>query len=77
LEATKSGKILRIDNKEINSLARIAGCPLDKAAGLYIYVHVGDKVKKGEKILTIYAESEARLKEAIKYYTKTRPIKII
>ena len=77
LESTKSGKISKIKNKEINSLARIAGCPLDKKAGLYLYFHVGDKVKKTEKILTIYAESSMRLKEAIKHYEKTKPIKII
>jgi len=77
LGAQRSGRISRIDNKEINSLARIAGCPLDRAAGLYLYIHAGDKVTKGEKILTIYAESAARLKEAIKYYEKTKPIKIM
>ena len=76
MEATRSGKIFRIDNKEINSLARIAGCPLDKAAGLYIYTHVGDKIVKGEKLLTIYAESDVRLREAVKNYKKTKPIKI-
>ena len=60
----------------LNSLARIAGCPSDKAAGIYLYVHVGDRVEKREKILTIYAESEVRLREAIKNYGKIKPIKI-
>jgi len=77
IEALKSGKVKRIENKEINSLARVAGCPLDKKSGLYLYIHVGNKVKKAEKILTIYAESDARLREAVKYYEKTRPIKIM
>ena len=77
LEALRAGKILRIDNKEINSLAIVAGCPLDISAGLYLHVHVGDKVEKGERILSVYAESEARLKEAVRYYKKTTPIKIL
>jgi AMP phosphorylase len=72
----KSGKVFEIDNKKINSLARTAGCPVDKLAGLYLYSHVGDKVKKGEKILTIYSESKPRLKEAIKFYNNKKPIKI-
>ncbi len=71
----KSRKILEIDNKKINSLARISGCPVDKFSGVYLYFHVGDKLKKGEKILTIYSESNSRLKQAIKFYKKEKPIK--
>lgn len=72
----KQGKIFEINNKKINSLARIAGCPVSKYSGLYIYFHVGDKVKKGEKLLTIYSESKSRLREAIKFYKNKKPIKI-
>ena len=35
-------------------LARVAGCPTDKASGLYIHHHVGKK--KRDKLLTIYSE---------------------
>ena len=72
----KNGAIKAIDNKLMNSLARTAGCPSDKFAGMYLCCHVGDKVKKGEKILTIYSESKARLKEAIKFYNRTKPMTI-
>jgi AMP phosphorylase len=72
----KSGKISEINNKKINALARIAGCPADKLSGLYLYYHVGDKIKKGERLLTIYSESKSRLKEAIKVYDSKKPIKI-
>src|SRR4030042_5655609 len=59
--AKKSGTIKEIDNKKTTLLARIAGCPMDKSAGLYLYKHVKDKLSKGEKLLTIYAESKPRL----------------
>ncbi len=72
----KSGKIYEIDNKKINSLARIAGCPVDKFSGLYLYFHVGDKVKKREKLLTIYSESRTRLKHAVEFYEKEKPVKM-
>ena len=72
----KSGEIFEINNKKINSLARITGCPINKFSGLYLYFHLKDKIKKGEKFLTIYSESESRLKEAIKFYYNKRPIKI-
>ncbi|MBU2503843.1 MAG: thymidine phosphorylase family protein [Nanoarchaeota archaeon] len=74
--AKKSGKVSEINNKEINSLARAAGCPLDKFSGVYLHVHLKDKIKKGQKLLTIHAESRARLKNAIKYYKTTKPITI-
>jgi putative thymidine phosphorylase len=73
--ASKNSTIKEIDNKKINSLARIAGSPLDKAAGLYLYKHVGEKIKKGEKFLTIYSESKSRLKESLRFFHSQKPIK--
>jgi AMP phosphorylase len=72
----RSGKLREINNKEINSMARVAGCPADKASGLYLYSHVGDKVKKRDKILTIHAESKSRIRQAVKFYKNRKPIKI-
>lgn len=74
--AKKSGKIIEIHNKKINSLARVAGCPVDKSSGLFLYVHLKNKVKKGDKLLTIYSESESRIKESLNYYNDKKPIKI-
>jgi putative thymidine phosphorylase len=71
----KAGKIVEFDNKKINFLARIAGCPMDKNAGLYLYKHVGDSLEKGEKIITIYSESKSRLREAVNFYNSQKPIK--
>ena len=76
IHAKKSGKIKEIDNKKINALARVAGCPVDKSSGLYLYYHVGKKVKKGEVILTVYSETRSRLNQAVAFYWKEKPIKI-
>jgi putative thymidine phosphorylase len=70
----KNVKIAEIDNKKINSLGRITGCPIDKSAGLYLYKHVGDKLEKGDKIITLYAESKSRLRDALKFYNEQKPI---
>ncbi len=70
----KSGKIIRIDNKLITALARICGCPADKSAGLYLYSHVGEELKKGDKLITIYTESKNRLNEAVSFFTNAKPI---
>ncbi len=74
--AKRKAEIKSIDNKLTNDLARFAGCPEDKAAGIYLHKKVGSVVKKGEKILTIYSTSEEKLKHAKKFYNKFKPIEI-
>jgi len=76
IKANKRCKIIEIDNKKINALARRVGCPADKEAGLYLYRHVGNILKKGEKFLAIYAKSKVKLKEAVAFYKKAKPISL-
>ncbi len=59
-----SGKVIDIDNILISRIARICGAPSDKGAGIYLYKHIGDSVKKGEKLFTVYAESKQKLEYA-------------
>ena len=63
IKSNNSGKIIEINNKKINLLARIAGSPNDKKAGIYLYKHIGDKISKGEDIMVIYSQSSKRLKD--------------
>lgn len=71
----KSGKIIHISNKGINSLCRILGTPETISAGVYLHKHLG-KIKKGEPLLTLYSESQIRMKDAIKFIEKFNPIEI-
>ena len=66
--SSKKGIVKEINNKKVNSLARVAGCPVDKYAGIYLHHHVGDKLNKGSRLITLYAESKSRLNEAFKFY---------
>ena len=72
--AVSSGKIKKIDNKKMNSIASRAGCPMDKGSGISLLKHVGDSVNKGDKIITIYSESKTRLDDAVELYKKANPI---
>ncbi len=74
IESEKNAKIIEIDNKRINLLGRVAGSPNDKKAGLYLWKHVGEKIKKGDKILTIYSSSDKKLKDAVDFYNKNKII---
>jgi AMP phosphorylase len=62
----ESGSIFHIDNKCVSKIARIAGAPRDKGAGVFLHRIRGDRVEKGDKLFTIYADSEAKLEFAIK-----------
>ncbi len=69
--APKTGKIIHINNDLINNLARAAGCPEDKSAGIYFYKKL-DKVKRREKIFCVYATSEEKLEHAKRFYQKNK-----
>lgn len=49
------------DNKEIFRVCRALGNPYSKKAGIYFYAKAGSKISKGDKLATIYAESQERL----------------
>lgn len=74
LRAAKSEIIKHIDNKRINFVAKILGCPTDKAAGIYIHKKKGERVKAGETILTLYAESRKKLREGIEIEKELKPV---
>ncbi|MDI6807085.1 MAG: hypothetical protein QMD14_04755, partial [Candidatus Aenigmarchaeota archaeon] len=60
----KKGLLLWVNNTSLTTIARAAGAPKDKGAGIKIYKKIGDTVKEGEKLLTIYAEKARKLKRA-------------
>ncbi|MEM1988834.1 MAG: thymidine phosphorylase [Candidatus Woesearchaeota archaeon] len=59
----KKGKIRKIDNKKIAELAKIAGNPFDKYAGIYLYKHLNDSVAFDEPLFKVYSNSELKIKE--------------
>ncbi|MDD3861560.1 MAG: AMP phosphorylase [Candidatus Gracilibacteria bacterium] len=65
--AKKSGKITGLNNRLISHIARTAGAPKDKGAGVYIHKKLKDTVKAGEVLYTIHADVEERLKYSEEY----------
>ena len=74
--ATHSGYVHSIYNKEIVNVAKIAGSPADKGAGLLIFKKKGQRVENGDVLMTIYAESEAKLKRAREAAISNNPFDI-
>jgi len=76
INAHKTGKITSIDGKKITSIARMAGCPADKSAGLFLQRRLGEQVKKGEPLFVIYAETKDKLDYAKLIAERTMPMAI-
>jgi putative thymidine phosphorylase len=74
--AEKNCKVVMIDNKKVNLLARIAGSPDDKKAGLYLFKHLNESLKKGDKIITIYSQSKGKLNDAVDFYKENKIIEV-
>ena len=63
--AERDGVVGHISNKGVAELARAAGNPFSKKAGVYLHVERGSKVRKGDPLITIYSESKKLLREAM------------
>lgn len=72
--APKTGRISHVDNKMLSKIARAAGAPADKGAGVYLHCEAGDKVTKGDVLFDIYSESETKLDFAIKALEGWEPV---
>ena len=74
--ASKGGRVRELNNKDVSKIARIAGAPNDKSAGIYLYVKKGCRVKKRDKLFTIYANNKKRLNYAISLCKERNPFVI-
>ena len=71
------GKIIEINIKKISTLGKLCGCPSNKEAGIYLYKHLNDYIKKGEKIMTLYSNSMGELNTAYNFALNEQIFKII
>lgn len=65
--ARRRGRIAVIDNRILARIAKLAGAPAAKAAGLALHVGVGRQVDAGEPLYTIHAEAPGELAYALDY----------
>jgi AMP phosphorylase len=76
IHAKKSGKITFVDNKAIKEICMNLGAPSDKLAGVHLHPFYGQKVKKGDKLFTLYASSDDRIKLGVMATKKVDIFKI-
>lgn len=76
VKAENSGYVLWIDNSILINIARAAGAPKDKGAGILLYKKIGDRVRKNEKIFTVFAEKQRKLSRVDKILSEANPFGI-
>lgn len=65
ITAQHQGQITAIDNRQLARLAKLAGAPHDKAAGVVLHVPLNTCVDAGEPLFTIHAESPGELQYSL------------
>jgi AMP phosphorylase len=74
VEAELEGRVLWINNRAIARIAREAGTPGDKCAGILLHAKTGDQISKGDPLLRIYGDSEQKLANAERMSRAEEPI---
>lgn len=67
IAATRAGHVAAVDNRVLARVAKLAGAPQAKTAGLEIHVKVGDRVQKEQPLLTLHAESPGEMDYALEF----------
>jgi thymidine phosphorylase len=67
LIAGQAGLVVDIDNRRIARLAKLAGAPESKAAGVEMHVRLGDPVVVGQPLCTVHADAPGELAYALGY----------
>ncbi|MDZ7846516.1 MAG: thymidine phosphorylase family protein [Owenweeksia sp.] len=68
------GTVTEIDNRKLAKLAKLAGAPDNKAAGIDFFTPIGTVVQKGQTLYEIYGESEGELAYALEYHNSQQNI---
>jgi thymidine phosphorylase len=67
ISSGRSGRVARIDNRRLSTLAKLAGAPDAKAAGIELQVRVGDLVTADQPLFAIHSMAPGELSYALDY----------
>lgn len=70
VRAEYTGYVTAIDNRQLARLAKLAGAPRDKGAGIMLHTSLEKLVNKEQALFTIYAESPGELRYAVSLLNK-------
>jgi thymidine phosphorylase len=65
--ASRSGIVVRFDNRRLARVAKLAGAPERAAAGVTREAYLGTRITRGDPLYTIHAEAPGELAYALQY----------
>jgi AMP phosphorylase len=74
VNANQAGRVLWISTEDIIHIAREAGAPKEKGAGVVLKAKLGEAVKKDGVMLEIYAERSSKLQSALELAQRLQPV---
>jgi AMP phosphorylase len=74
IHSERAGRVLWISTNDIVRIARQAGAPKEKGAGVILHAKLGDTVRKDGALLEIYAEKNSKLTAALELAKQLNPI---
>ena len=77
IEAPHAGIVSGIDNRRLARVAKLAGAPVAKAAGLEISVRLGDAVAPGQPLFTLHAATPGELEYALAFARENEDLLMI
>lgn len=74
VRAAQKGRVLWIKTEGIVQVARVAGAPKEKGAGILLKAKLGESVAKDAVLFEIYAERKSNLASALELAEKLEPV---
>jgi AMP phosphorylase len=74
VKAPASGYVIGMNNRSLITLARTAGAPHDRGAGILLHAKRGKLVKVGDPLFTLFADRSWRLQKAIEEGRRLMPV---
>ena len=73
MKADHDGVINEVNLHDVNLVCRKLGCPVIDQAGMYLHKRLGDSVKKGDVLCTLYADDATKLKFGVERFKEKSP----
>lgn len=77
LIAPRAGRVVHINNRKLARLAKLAGAPGAKAAGVFMEVRLGEEIDRGQPLLHVHAETPGELAYALDYAARAGDIVMV
>ncbi|MGA2654840.1 MAG: thymidine phosphorylase family protein [Gammaproteobacteria bacterium] len=67
MTAKKSGKISGVNNRHLSRIAKLAGAPREKVAGVELLIQINTRIEKDQPLLNVYAQTRGELDYSVNY----------